>query len=366
MGPERHLFEWQPKKGRGAISNPVGRFESQEIEYQPDGRESEEWEEEALRTRYFDAPAKSLISYNSSPDSALDRSINPYRGCEHGCVYCFARPNHAYLGLSPGLDFESQIFCKTNAAEILKRELAAPKYKCRTIGLGYNTDAYQPIERKLKITRSILEVLRDFQHPVSVITKSHLARRDRDILQEMASQGLAEVVISVTTLDPHLSQILEPRAGAPHARLTLIEDMAQAGIPVGVLAAPVIPFLNDHELEQIIEKIEAAGAYCAGYVVLRLPHELKQLFREWLEHHYPERAQRVMAVVRDMHGGVDYDPSFRRRLSGRGDFAELLAQRFQLAIRRHHLNRTRTSLRCDLFQPRAGTKQGNLFSHAEV
>ena len=228
MDPTESPVQWTYRKGRGAISNPTGRYESEQIEFQHDGRE---YEAGTLETRYFDAPAKSLINYNKSPDIALDRSINPYRGCEHGCSYCFARPNHAYLGLSPGLDFETQIFCKTNAAEILERELRAPRYQCGTIGLGYNTDAYQPVERQLKITRSILEVLREFRHPVSVITKSSLLERDMDILQDMARDGLAEVVVSVTTLDAKLSRTLEPRAGAPHSRDCASRNVVTGGDP---------------------------------------------------------------------------------------------------------------------------------------
>ncbi len=356
MDPTENPVQWTHRKGRGAISNPPGRYEPEQIEFQHDGRE---YKEEALETRYFDAPAKSLINYNQSPDIALDRSINPYRGCEHGCAYCFARPNHAYLGLSPGLDFETQIFCKTNAAEVLARELRAPRYRCATIGLGYNTDAYQPVERQLKITRSILEVLREFRHPVSVITKSGLIERDLDILQDLAHEGLVEVIVSVTTLDASLSRTLEPRAGAPHSRLALVRALSQAGIPVGVLAAPVIPFLNDGELEDIIKTVAEQGAYCAGYVVLRLPHELKQLFREWLEQHVPERADRIMNVVRSLHGGVDYNPEFGRRLSGEGEFAHLLRQRFTLACKRHGMNGQRHSLRTDRF--RAPSDQAELF-----
>ncbi len=356
VDPNENPVQWAYRKGRGAISNPPGRYEPEQIEFQHDGRE---YEEATLETRYFDAPAKSLISYNQSPDIALDRSINPYRGCEHGCAYCFARPNHAYLGLSPGLDFETQIFCKTNAAEILARELRAPRYQCKTIGLGYNTDAYQPIERQLKITRSILEVLRDFHHPVSVITKSSLLERDLDILRDLAREGLAEVVVSVTTLDAKLSRILEPRAGAPHSRVALVRTLSQAGIPVGVLAAPMIPFLNDGELENIVKTVAEEGAYCAGYVVLRLPHELKQLFREWLEQHVPERAERIMNTVRSLHGGADYDPEFGRRLSGQGEFARLLRQRFTLACRQQGLDGQRHPLRTDRF--RVPSDQADLF-----
>ncbi len=356
MNPAESPVQWTYRKGRGSISNPPGRYDSERIEFQHDGRE---YEEDSLETRYFDAPAKSLITYNQSPDISLDRSANPYRGCEHGCAYCFARPNHAYLGLSPGLDFETRIFCKTNAADVLAREISAPRYQCGTIGLGYNTDAYQPIERKLKITRSILEVLREFRHPVSVITKSGLIERDLGILQDMARDGLAEVVVSVTTLDTGLSRILEPRAGAPHVRVDLVRTLSKAGIPVGVLAAPMIPFLNDQELEKIIQAAARCGAYCVGYVILRLPHELKKLFREWLERHVPERADRIMDVVRSMHGGVDYDPKFGRRMSGQGEFARLLRQRFELACRRHNLAGHRHSLRTDRFRVLSG--QAELF-----
>ena len=356
MDPTENPVLWTYRKGRGAISNPAGRYESQQTELQHDGRE---YEGETFATRYFDAPAKSLINYNQSPDIALDRSINPYRGCEHGCAYCFARPNHAYLGLSPGLDFETQIFCKTNAAEVLAHELRSSRYRCGTIGLGYNTDAYQPIERRLKITRSILKVLRDFRHPVSVITKSALIERDIDILQDMARDDLAEVVISVTTLDASLSRALEPRAGAPHSRVALIRTLSQAGIPVGILVAPVIPFLNDAEVESIIEAVAKEGACCAGYVVLRLPHELKQLFPEWLQQHVPERAERIMNTVRSLHGGIDYDPEFGRRLSGQGKFAKLLRQRFVLACKRHGLRGQRRPLRTDRF--RVPSDQADLF-----
>ncbi len=356
VDPTENPVQWTYRRGRGAISNPPGRYELEQIEFQHDGRE---YEAETLETCYFDAPAKSLINYNQSPDIALDRSINPYRGCEHGCSYCFARPNHAYLGLSPGLDFETQIFCKTNAAEILERKLRAPRYRCETIGLGYNTDAYQPIERQLKITRSILEVLQEFHHPVSVITKSSLLERDMDILQDMARDGLAEVIVSVTTLDVKLSRTLEPRAGAPHSRIALVGALSRAGIPVGVLAAPMIPFLNDGELEDIIKAVADEGAYCAGYVVLRLPHELKQLFREWLEQHVPERAERIMNTVRSLHGGADYDPEFGRRLSGQGEFARLLRQRFVLACKQHGLDGQRHSLRTDRF--RVPSDQADLF-----
>ncbi len=361
MDVTENPVQWTAHKGRGAISNPAGRYEAEEIELQHDGRE---WEEENLETRYFEAPAKSLITYNQSPDIALDRSINPYRGCEHGCVYCFARPNHAYLGLSPGLDFETRIFCKVNAAEVLTKELSAPKYQCQTIGMGYNTDAYQPIERQLRITRSLLEVMLKFHHPVSVITKSRLLERDLDIIRELKQDHLVEVVVSITTLDAQLGRILEPRASAPHARLALVETLGREQIPVNVLVAPVIPFLNDKEMEAILEAVAERGASAAGYVVLRLPHELKQLFREWLAQHKPERAQRIMDAVQSIHGGSDYNSEFGRRLRGEGEFADMLHQRFTLACRRFGLIRQREPLCTDKLK--VPTAQTSLFSESRV
>lgn len=333
-----------PGPRRGARSNPAGRFESEATAPLP-GRMPE-----AQDTQILPMPVRRLINYNDSPDIALRRTINPYRGCEHGCAYCFARPTHAYLGLSPGLDFETRIFAKTNAAEALARELSAPGYRCAPIGLGYNTDAWQPAERELRLTRGVLETLWRFRHPVSAITKSPTCARDLDLLGQLAGEGLAEVVVSVTTLDPGLHRVLEPRAGAPAARLRLVRSLAAAGVPVGVLAAPVIPHLNEGELERIVAAAADAGARFAGYVVLRLPHELKQLFREWLAAHFPQRAARVMAAVRELHGGRDYDPAWGRRMSGQGERARLLAQRFRLACRRHGLDRPRPPLRADRFR----------------
>lgn len=345
-----------PRRGRGALSNPAGRFESEATAPLP-GRAPE-----APDTRVAPMPARRLINYNDSPDLALRRTVNPYRGCEHGCAYCFARPSHAYLGLSPGLDFETRIFAKTGAAAALARELSAPGYRCAPLGLGYNTDAWQPAERRLRITRGVLETLWRFRHPVSAITKSPTCARDRDLLARLAGEGLAEVVVSVTTLDARLHRVLEPRAGAPAARLRLVRTLAEAGVPVGVLAAPMIPHLNEGELERIAAAAADAGARFAGYVVLRLPHELKRLFREWLDAHYPERAARVMAAVREMHGGRDYDPAWGRRMSGQGERARLLAQRFRLACRRHGLDRPRPPLRTDRF--RVPEAQRELFGAA--
>ena len=345
-----------PRRGRGAVSNPAGRFEAEETVPLAGAAAA------ALDTRVEPIPVGRLINYGDSPDIGLHRTVNPYRGCEHGCAYCFARPTHSYLGLSPGLDFETRIFAKTDAPAVLARELSAPGYRCAPIGLGYNTDAWQPAERRLRITRSLLETLWRFRHPVSAITKSPTCARDLDLLGQLAGEGLAEVVVSVTTLDPQLHRVLEPRAGAPQARLRLVRTLAAAGVPVGVLAAPVIPYINEGELERIAEASAAAGARFAGYVVLRLPHELKQLFREWLAAHFPERAGRVMAAVRELHGGRDYDPTFGRRLVGQGERGRLLAQRFRLACRRHGLDQSRPKLRTDLFRVPGG--QRDLFGTA--
>ncbi len=334
-----------PIKGRGAVSNASGRFESQQREHFDDG-----WdiplEITRPKTQVQQDAARSILTYNESPDLPFDRSINPYRGCEHGCIYCFARPTHAYLGLSPGLDFETRLFSKPNAAALLDDELRKPGYRCRTIAIGVNTDAYQPVERNLKITRSLLEVLQRFRHPVSIVTKSALVERDIDILREMATQQLVSVYFSVTTLDAELARKLEPRAAAPQRRLQAIRRLAEAGIPVSVLAAPVIPVLTDPELDAILAAARDAGARSAGYIMLRLPLEVSELFQQWLQAHYPLKAEHVMTRVRDTRGGKDYDSRFGLRLSGTGEFAGMIAQRFVLACKRlglkpreDHLNR---------------------------
>jgi DNA repair photolyase len=328
------------RKGRGAISNPDGRFESCTHAQVDDGWGSTEGEEEGrLRTTLTPDKSKSVISSNDSPDVGFRLSINPYRGCEHGCVYCFARPTHSYLGLSPGLDFETKLFYKCDAAELLVKELRKPGYQCSPIALGINTDAYQPVERTLKITRSILQVLQDFKHPVAVVTKSALVERDLDIIARMAEQNLAQVMFSITTLNSNLSRRLEPRTTAPRRRLEAMRRLAKAGVPVGVMAAPVIPILTDPELEAILTASREAGAESAGYVMLRLPHEVKDLFREWLEHHEPLKAHHVMSVIRDLRGGKDYISTFGVRMRGTGPFAELIARRFALACKRLGLNR---------------------------
>jgi len=353
----------KPRKGRGAISNPEGRFESQRVEAVDDGWLVNEGEElPQLATTITAEYAKSIISRNDSPDIPFEQSINPYRGCGHGCVYCYARPAHAYVNLSAGLDFETKLFYKQNAAALLREELSRPRYVCKPINLGANTDPYQPIERDLKVTRSILEVLTEFQHPVTIVTKANLIERDIDILAPMARNNLASVHVSVTTLDSGLKRILEPRAPAGSARLRAIRNLHNAGVPVGALVAPVIPAVNDHEIEHILEAVADAGAGRAAYVMLRLPHEVKDLFREWLECHYPLRATHVMSLVRDIRGGRDNDPAFGSRMVGRGAFAELVRRRFDLACRRLALNTARSqALDTTRFRvPRAPDAQLNL------
>jgi DNA repair photolyase len=322
------------KKGRGALSNTTGRFEAQTKEALDDGWDDYEDTPSQIQTQLFVDSAKTVITYNQSPDVPFDRSINPYRGCEHGCVYCFARPTHAYYGLSPGLDFETKLFYKPNAVDLLKAELSAKNYRPAPIALGINTDAYQPVERQLKLTRRILEVLQLTRHPVSIITKSALIERDLDLLAPMAAQGLVHVGLSITTLIPDLARRMEPRAAAPKRRLQTLATLTAAGIPVSVLVAPLIPMLNDNELETILQHAKAAGARDAGYVFLRLPHELKDLFGEWLNVHEPLKAERIMRRINDARGGKAYDSAFGRRMRGVGEYADLLAQRFHLAMKK--------------------------------
>ncbi|GAA5164504.1 PA0069 family radical SAM protein [Viridibacterium curvum] len=295
--------------------------------------------------------AKSVITYNESPDVPFDRSINPYRGCEHGCSYCFARPTHSYLGLSPGLDFETKIAYKPDAAVLLRKELGKRSYVCAPIALGVNTDAYQPIERKLGITRSILEVFAECRHPFSMVTKGSLIERDLDLLADMARDDLVYVMISVTTLDGELARRMEPRAAAPHRRLELIEKLRTAGVPVGVLFAPLIPALNDHELERVFEAAAARGAEAAGYVLLRLPHELADMFPKWLQTHVPGRAAHVMSLIQQMRGGKANSAQFGKRMRGEGLFADLYAKRAKLAAERLGLNKMRRALSTAAFKP---------------
>lgn len=324
--------------GRGALSNASGRYEPAHRVLADDGWGSLYEELPNRKTSVAIDATRTVIARNNSPDIGFDRSINPYRGCEHGCIYCFARPTHAYLGLSPGLDFETKLLAKPDAARLLRQELAAPSYKPRTIAMGTNTDPYQPIERQYRITREILEVLHECRHPVGIVTKSHLVTRDLDILSAMARENLARVAVSVTTLDRRLARVMEPRAATPDRRLEAIGLLSEAGIPAAVMFAPVIPALNDMELENVLEAAAKAGARQAGYVMLKLPLEIKDLFREWLAAHLPAKAKHVMSLVRQMRGGKDYDPEWGKRMTGEGPIAELVARRFRLAKARFGLD----------------------------
>jgi DNA repair photolyase len=341
-----------PHKGRGASSNETGRFEAEKRVSFDDGWGSADAAPLPLATTLAVDSTRTIIARNDSPDIGFDRSINPYRGCEHGCIYCYARPSHAYLGLSPGLDFESRLFYKPQAAALLAAELRKKRYVCRPIALGSNTDPYQPVERQLGITRSILEVLRDFRHPVTIVSKSALIRRDLDILSEMAKDRLAIVAISVTTLDRSLARVMEPRAATPERRLETIAALAEAGIPTGVLSAPMIPALNDSEMEHILERARAAGATSAGYTLLRLPLELKGLFREWLEAHFPDKAAHVLSLVAQTHGGRLYDSTWSKRMIGAGPYADMLGVRFDRASRKLGFHqRTADPLDTSRFRP---------------
>ncbi len=344
-----------PPQGRGALSNDSGRFERERRESVDDGWDGED-APPRLVTQVLTDATRTIIARNDSPDLSFDRSINPYRGCEHGCSYCYARPSHAYLGYSPGLDFESILLEKPDAARLLDAELRAPGYRPATLALGSNTDPYQPLERDRQITRAILEVLARFRHPVGLVTKSRLVTRDQDILGPMARDGLASVALSITTLDRSLARAMEPRASSPQRRLDAVKQLSEAGIPTVVMVAPIIPGLNDHEIEPILEAAHAAGARWAGYVLLRLPLEIKTLFREWLETAVPDRAARVISLMRQMRGGKDYDPGWRTRQTGTGPLAQLLARRFRLAAKRLGLAKRPRKLVSDLFTvpPRAG------------
>lgn len=328
-----HSMKIHPlRKGRGAVISPDGRFDAWRREAAADDWWNEG--EEAPVTELIVDRAKSVITYNTSPDIPYDRSINPYRGCEHGCAYCFARPSHAWLGLSPGLDFETRIAWKADAADCLRKELAHPGYVCRPVALGINTDAWQPVERRLRVTRGLLDVLAEARHPVTIVTKSALILRDLDLLAEMARGQRVHVAVSITTLDADLARAMEPRAASPRRRLEVIAALAAAGIPVAVMVAPLIPALTDHELEGILEAARDAGAASAGYILLRLPHEVKPLFRAWLDGHRPGRAEHVYSLMRQMHGGREYDSAFGSRQRGSGPLADIIARRFRLARRR--------------------------------
>ncbi|MCM2492380.1 PA0069 family radical SAM protein [Burkholderia glumae] len=370
-----------PRKGRGAVGNLQGRYETDQRERVDDGWQAGAGHDEAegtggpgpcLRTLVFDERAKSILTRNASPDIPFNVSLNPYRGCEHGCIYCFARPTHSYLGLSPGLDFESRIYAKVNAAELLERELGKRGYVPEPIALGVNTDAYQPCERERRITRDVIQVMHDHGQPFAAITKSSLIERDLDLLAPMAARGQVIAAVTITTLDADLARALEPRAATPSRRLRTIRALREAGVPVGVSIAPVIPFVTEPDLERVLEACAEAGATHASYIVLRLPWEVAPLFREWLGAHFPERAERVMARVRDMRGGKDYEADFRSRMKGEGLWADLLKQRFQKAVKRIGLNeRARGILDFSQFhapqrvkeaaRAGAGTPQLNLF-----
>src|ERR1700678_818213 len=344
----------QTFKGRGAASNPTGRFDSLSREKVDDGGCRDATPASVAETVLPDS-ARAVNTTNDSPDVGFEQSINPYRGCSHGCVYCFARPTHAYLGLSPGLDFETKLFYKADAAKILEAELAKPKYVCKPIALGINTDGYQPLEKRLRITRGILEVLARCRHPVTIVTKSALVVRDLDLLSDLARDRLVQVMISITSLTNDIKRTLEPRAASPQARLRVVRELAQAGIPVGALVAPVIPAITDHEMEDILAAAKEAGASSAGYVLLRLPHEVKVLFREWLGEHYPDRAKHVMSLINQTRGGKDYDAQFGQRMVGTGAYAELLRTRFELARRKCGFDAAedRYDLATHLFRPPA-------------
>jgi DNA repair photolyase len=339
------------------LSNRSGRFEPARRVEEDDGWGALE-ELDAFRAEVIEEKPRVIITRNDSPDLSFDRSINPYRGCEHGCVYCFARPTHAYVGLSAGLDFETKLFVKTGAADLLRRELSRPSYQAKTLAIGTNTDPYQPIERSRRVMRSVLEVLAESNHPVGIVTKSAGVLRDLDLLAPMAAKGLAKVALSVTTLDPKLARIMEPRAATPERRLDALARLSDAGVPTTVLTAPIIPAVNDSEIEAILTRAHAAGVREAGYVLLRLPLEIEDLFGEWLLTHFPDRYRRVMSLVRSTRGGKAYDSSWGRRMTGSGPYAWMIGRRFEVAAQRLGLNQRKTRLRTDLFQrPGGGGEQ---------
>jgi DNA repair photolyase len=338
------------RHGRGAQTNRSGRYEPIAYEPSDDGWDSLA-ELEALTTEVQEVPARRIIARNESPDIGFDRSINPYRGCEHGCIYCFARPTHAFLGLSPGLDFETKLFAKTNAAQALERELADPRYEVSTIAIGTNTDSYQPIERRYRIMRHILEVLSATNHPVGIVTKSTLVLRDLDILTSMAKRGLVKVALSVTTLDRRLARAMEPRASTPDKRIETLQRLVDAGVPASVMVAPVIPGLTDMEMERILERASSVGVRNAGYVLLRLPLEIGDLFTEWLTANCPDRAKRVLSLMRSTRGGKLYDSKWGERMTGEGPYAWMIGRRFEMAAERLGMNQASVELRTDLFTP---------------
>jgi DNA repair photolyase len=348
------------RRGRGAGMNPSGRFEAESRHVYDDGWETIE-DLPPFKTEVQIEKPRTIITRNDSPDISFDRSINPYRGCEHGCIYCFARPTHSYMGLSAGLDFESKLFAKPDAAKMLDKELSRPGYTAKTIAIGTNTDPYQPIEKKWRIMRDILQVLEAHQHPVGIVTKSALVMRDQDILARMAEKGLAKVALSVTTLDGKLARTMEPRASTPTRRLQALRTLSDAGIPVSVMVAPIIPGLNDHEVERVLDSARAVGALEAGYVLLRLPLEVSPIFKEWLLRNYPDRYRHVLSLVRSMRGGKDYDAEWGKRMRGEGPYAWQIGRRFEIAAKRLGINVSKRRLRTDLFSPTPGSEQLSLF-----
>ncbi len=337
--------------GRAALSNDTGRFEAVRSEDVDDGWGGDAAADPRIVTEIREELARSIISYNKSPDLPFDRSINPYRGCEHGCIYCFARPSHAYLGMSPGLDFETKLIVRPNAADVLRKQLASRAYSVAVMAMGTNTDPYQPIEKKWGVTRACLKVLAETRHPVAIVTKGTLIERDIDILSEMAAQGLARVGVSITTLDAKLSRRMEPRVPSPERRLKMIERLSRAGIEVRVMASPMVPSMTDPELEAILKAGRNAGASHASWIMLRLPREVSGLWKEWLTTHYPNKANRVMSRLREMHGGKEYDAEWGRRMRGDGHYAEMIQMRFDLACKRFGLGQSAPALRTDLFRP---------------
>jgi DNA repair photolyase len=358
LGP---AIDRERRRGRGTVSNATGRYEPHARIALDDGWQSLD-DLPPFKTTVTRDHTKKIITRNDSPDISFDRSINPYRGCEHGCVYCFARPTHAYLGLSPGLDFESKLVVKPDAPQLLEKELSAPGYTPRVIAIGTNTDPYQPIERRYGIMRGILEVLERAGHPVGIVTKSALVLRDLDILARMAKRNLVKVALSVTTLDAKLARTMEPRATTPPRRLEALRQLSHAGVPTTVMVAPVIPAINDEEMERILDAAAMAGVTAAGYVLLRLPLEVRDLFREWLKENFPDREQHVFTLIRQMRGGKDYDSTWGKRMTGAGPYAWMIGRRFEIACERLGLNKERSPLTTEHFQPpRAGTEQLNLF-----
>ena len=364
MNEKPLAFKPQLYKGRAASSNEVSRFDPHTRESLDDGWGSFDEDAPPLRTEVMLDASRSVINYIQSPDLPFDRTLNPYRGCEHGCIYCYARPTHAYLGMSPGLDFESRLLMKADAVALLQKELAHPKYQCKPIALGMNTDGYQPIEREYQLTRQIIQVLSEANHPFSLVTKSSLVERDIDLIAPMAAKRLASIYVSITTLDRQVARRLEPRAAAPERRFETLRKLSEAGIPTGVMVAPVIPALTDCDMEQILEKAHLAGARKAGYVFLRLPHELSDLFEQWLRQYFPLKANHVMNIVRQSRGGKAYQSGFVERMRGEGIFADLLANRFKLSCQKLGMSGERLGFRTDLFKVPDAWRQSS--SHPQL